>query len=154
MSSGGGDVPPGAVPLSNDKEGSGTPQNRRNRNFRRTGGVASAMKEPKFEGRLDALNGHIYDCSYRQADMYNKTTKEIAMYVGRTYKFGNDAKLAIEHLGIPMFDKPPNPEEDAGRSDIRIWEKEIDDYVKRKNTFKENMKSAFSVVWGRNAAMQ
>lgn len=116
--------------------------------FRKTGGNAGIAKEPKFEGRLDALSGHIYDCSYRQADMYNKTTKEIAMYVGRTYKFGNDAKLAIEHLGTPIFAIPPDPAEDAGRSDIRIWEKEIDDYVRRKNTFTENMKSAFSVVWG------
>jgi hypothetical protein len=34
-------------------------------------------------GECDALKGHIYDCSdARQKDIYTKTTKEIAEYVG------------------------------------------------------------------------
>ena len=36
----------------------------------------------KFEGQIDALKGHIYDCTdNRQVDLYTTTTKEIAGYV-------------------------------------------------------------------------
>jgi hypothetical protein len=45
----------------------------------------TSNKEPKFEGRVEGLTGHIYDCSYKQADTYTRTTKEIAEYVGRTF---------------------------------------------------------------------
>jgi hypothetical protein len=58
-------------------------------------GKAFAPRAPKFEGRCTDLKGHIYDCSdVRQSDQYTKTTKEIAEYVGRTYKYGGDARLA------------------------------------------------------------
>jgi hypothetical protein len=60
-------------------------------------------RQPKFEGRCEELKGHIYDCSdARQSDIFAKTTKEIAVYVGRTYKYGSDAGLAVEKL-----DRPP-----------------------------------------------
>ena len=50
-------------------------------------------RQPKFEGKSDDLKGHVYDCSdSRQADQFTKTTKEIAEYVGRTYKYGGDPK--------------------------------------------------------------
>ena len=46
--------------------------------------------------------GHIYDCSdARQSDIFAKTTKEIAGYVDRTYKYGSDAGLAVEKLAPP-----------------------------------------------------
>jgi hypothetical protein len=42
----------------------------------------------KFEGKCEDLKGAIYDCSdARQADVFVKTTKEIATYAGRTMKF-------------------------------------------------------------------
>ena len=42
-------------------------------------------RQPKFEGKCEHLKGHIYDCSdARQSNLFVKTTKEIAEYVGRT----------------------------------------------------------------------
>ena len=42
-------------------------------------------RQPKFEGKCDKLKGHVYDCSdARQADLFIKTTKEVAEFVGRT----------------------------------------------------------------------
>ena len=58
--------------------------------------------QAKFEGRCEDLKGHIYDCSdVRQSDIFAKTTKEIAGYVGRTYKYGSDAGIAVERLTLP-----------------------------------------------------
>jgi hypothetical protein len=40
------------------------------------------LPKPKFEGRVNDLDGHIYDCSnFQQADTYTRTTKVIAEYV-------------------------------------------------------------------------
>ena len=107
------------------------------------------LPKPKFEGRVTDLNGHIYDCSnYQQADTYTRTTKEIAEYVGRTYKFGSDIRLAIEGLSQPTWTEPADPLEGATRTQVRIWEKDVDEFVKRKNYFNENAKTAYSLVWG------
>jgi hypothetical protein len=67
-----------------------------------------APRQPKFEGKCDALKGHIYDCSdARQADLFTKTTNEIAEYVGRTFtSYGGDMRLAIEDMKLPTYPKP------------------------------------------------
>jgi hypothetical protein len=51
------------------------------------------IRQPnEFEGKCDELKGFIYDCSddSRQADIFAETTREIAEYVGRTYRYGSD----------------------------------------------------------------
>ena len=64
-------------------------------------------RQPKFEGKCDGLRGHIYDClDTRQSDQFTKTTKEIAEYVGRTYKDGGDVRIAVENLERPVFAEP------------------------------------------------
>ena len=58
----------------------------------------------KFEGKCEDLRGAIYDCSdAKQADIFVKTTKDIAAYAGRTMKFGGDMRIAIETLEAPVF---------------------------------------------------
>jgi hypothetical protein len=82
---------------------------------------------PKFDGRCDDLKGHIYDCKGGlQADQYAKTTKEIANYVGRTYKQGADIKMAIKAIdtGLPAIIQPADPQVNASAARTRIWEKQ------------------------------
>jgi hypothetical protein len=64
-----------------------------------------AFKKPivqqasKFEGKCIELKGFIYDSlDSRQADIFAKTTREIAEYVGRTYKYGSNTRLSIENM--------------------------------------------------------
>jgi hypothetical protein len=52
--------------------------------------------------------------------MYTKTTKEIAEYVGRTFKYGADAKKAITMLLVPVFIEPTDPADKATRTQIRV----------------------------------
>ena len=107
------------------------------------------IRQPKFEGRCEELKGHIYDCSdARQADMFVKTTKEIAEYVGRTYKYGSDARLAIDNMKRPKIQEPDDPKKDATATQKKIWEKRIDEYVKREGQLEENLKTVYSLVWG------
>lgn len=93
--------------------------------------------------------GRIYDASdARQSDQFIKTTKEIAEFVGRTYKYGGDIRLSVETLTIPIMTPPLDYEEGAGRTAIRIWEKSVDEHVRRMSQLTENIKTLYSLVWG------
>jgi hypothetical protein len=77
-----------------------------------------------------------------------KTTKEIAEYAGRTFKKEDDVRLAIENLSLPTLVLPADPVDDTNKRLNRIWEKEVDEYVKRKTYLEDNMKTVYSLVWG------
>jgi hypothetical protein len=83
----------------------------------------------------------------RQSDQFIKTTKEIAEFVGRTYKYGGDIRLCVETLTIPIMTPPLDYKEGAGRTAIRIWEKSVDEQVRRMLQLTENIKALYSLVW-------
>jgi hypothetical protein len=72
----------------NTEGNTGSPGKESSNAGKKTGQVKPFIpRAPKFEGKCNDLKGHIYDCSNaRQSDQFMKTTKEIAEYVGRTYK--------------------------------------------------------------------
>jgi hypothetical protein len=91
----------------------------------------------------------VYDCTDSlQSDQFVKTTKEVAEYVGRTYRYGADVRLAVEKIKAPDFAKPSDPPGDASRTAIHVWEKKVDEYVKKESYFDENMKTLYSLIWG------
>jgi hypothetical protein len=107
------------------------------------------VKQPKFEGKNEDLRGHICDCSdARQSDVFVKTTKEISEYVGSNFKYGSDVRLAIENLEMPVMVEPTDPTAAATMTQLRIWEKRVDEHVKRQTYLVENMKTEYSLVWG------
>ena len=108
---------------SDDKPSGGThPKKENTSNFKK------AAVRKKFEGGFDELKGNIYDCSdSKQADIFIKTTKVIAEYVGRTYKYGGDIMQAIEKFEVPAFEQPDEPDNTATKTELRIWEKEVDE---------------------------
>jgi hypothetical protein len=82
-------------------------------------------------------------------DNYNRNTKEIAEFAGRTYKYGSDARLAITNLAAPVFVEPADLA-DTGVSATRkrLWERQVDKLGKRELYLEENMKTIYSLVWG------
>ena len=119
----GGSSAPGGSSNKAHNEGkgpSGTPNIEKGRH--RGGGFRKVPpRQPKFEGKCEDLKGHIYDCSdSKQADIYTRTTKEVAEYVGKTYKYGNDVRLAIESLSPPAIQEPNDPPQGASRTQERM----------------------------------
>jgi hypothetical protein len=152
MSAAGEGAPGAVVKVENGSNPSMT--QRRNRLFKKPNNpVVHTPKETKFEGRGDPLNGYIFDCSYHQSDEYTKTIKEITEYVGRTYKYGNDAKLVIEYLRTQ-----------CSRSQQTLQKQQVDQsrrFGRRKlmNMYKENqyimrIKNLHIQLYGVNAAMK
>jgi hypothetical protein len=121
----------------------------RGRNMKTIPREPREAREPKFEGKCEDLKGHVYDCTDgRQADGYTKTTEEIAEHVGRAYRFGADASCVISTLGPPVWVQPNNPPTCADQTDLAIWGKEVEAFVKRKGYLNENLCSAYSLIWG------
>ncbi len=112
-------------------------------------------KAPQFEGKCAKLNGHTYDCSdpRQTADIYAKTTREIGeYYVGGTYKYGADIRQAIETLAVPTLTEPTDPPTEATRSQIRIWEKRIYEFLKKETHLEENIKTVYSLIFGQTCS--
>jgi hypothetical protein len=90
----------------------------------------------------------VFDCSNSiQADMFSKTTKAIARHVGKMYRYGNDVRLAIQNLIPTVMDVPKDLADTATNAQKRIWEKKIDEFVKRELYFEENMQTLYSLIW-------
>jgi hypothetical protein len=103
-----------------------------------------------LEGNCEELKGHVFDCSNsRQANMFSKTTKVIAGHVGKTYRYGNDVRLAVQNLTPTVMDVPKDLADTATNAqEKRIWEKKIDEFVKRELYFEKNMQTLYSLIWG------
>jgi hypothetical protein len=80
--------------------------------------------------------------------MFAKTTKEIAGYVGRTYRFGGDTRTAIESEEAPKFAIPDDVPEGAGKGAVRMWEQKIDAIAKREDQLNHNLRQLFALIWG------
>jgi hypothetical protein len=132
----------------------GEESTRKGSGYRPWNGGRRAFKKPiiqqtKFEGKCVELKGYIYDCSdSKQADIFTKTTREVAEYVGRTYKYGSDVRLAVEKLQRQTITLPSDPPETASRTETKVWELEVTEYVRRKSYLDENLKTLYSLVWG------
>ena len=110
---------------------------------------SNTVRQTRFEGRCEALQGHVYECTnFKQSDQFAKTTKEIADYVGKTYKYGGTMRNAVLSLAHPTVEEPMEPKDESSRLQMRKWEKEVDEYVKKSYWIKEHVQSLFSLVWG------
>lgn len=75
----------------------------------------------KFEGKCDELKGNGYGCSdMKQADIFAKTTKETAGFVGRTYNYGGDIQLVVENLKMVNIAMPKDPPKDSTHVDENL----------------------------------
>ena len=110
--------------------------------------TTAVPKAAKFEGRCADLRGHVYDCSNprQAADEFTRTTKEIAQYTGA--KFSAEVKITIETLQIPSLQLPDDPPAEATVTQMRIWERRVDAYVKAEVTLESDLKKAYSLVYG------
>jgi hypothetical protein len=97
-----------------------------------------------FEGKCEGLlRGAIYDCSdAKEADVFVKTTKDIAAYAGCTMKFGGDMRNAIKTLEPPVFAIPDN------MAVTELWEDSVKQLRKRISYLDENIRTLYALVWG------
>jgi hypothetical protein len=140
---------PTPVKSSNQGNNNNSNNNRGGRGFRRV-----QTPQPTFVGKTDGLKGFTFDYGdAKQSDMFIQTKKEIAEYVGRTMKYGNDIANAVTNLQVPTLTEPPEPQPignatTLSRAQDKIFEKQINEFVKRTLELEENVKTLYDIVWG------
>jgi hypothetical protein len=104
----------------------------------------------RFEGRCPDLKGFTFDCAEgRHADSYNLSIKELALYVGRIFTYSADLKWTIEHEKLFVAPKPENIDiAKINATYKRIWEKRVEEYVKRDIRLTENCEKLYSLILG------
>jgi hypothetical protein len=70
--------------------------------------------------------------------------------VGSNFKYGSDVRLAIQNLFLPILIKPADPVAGANLTQHRIWEKQVDEFMRCQMYLTENMKTMYSLC-GDNA---
>jgi hypothetical protein len=101
-----------------------------------------------FKGKTIELKGYVHDVyeGKQQAESYVRTTTEISEFVGKTYQFGGNVCLAVDTLQATSFPLPSDPGNNASLGQQRVWEKTIDEYVKRTQVLTSNIQRLYSLV--------
>jgi hypothetical protein len=76
------------------------------------------------------------------------TIKEITEYIGSNFTYGADIRLSLEHEEEFVVPNPISLGTNADAIDKRIWEKEVDEYAKRKAKHEDNCRELFSLILG------
>jgi hypothetical protein len=107
-----------------------------------------------FEGREDALKGHVYDIvsTNTSANTFITTTEEIAEFSGRTLKMGNYVKGSMEQMVTVTANKPskPSPGKDGAIDEVdqAIYKEEVKSYVIDKKLLESSMQKAYPIIYG------
>ena len=104
----------------------------------------------RFDGATEELKGHIFDLvGARSADLFIKSEKTDANYVGRTYQHSGDIRRAIETLTLPTIPLPTAPIADPMPPLLAaIFSEHVKEYVKQTSQLQENIKHLWALVWG------
>ena len=74
--------------------------------------------------------------------------QQLGRYTSHTYTYGENIQSLLQNLEDTKISKPEDINQKTGDATTkRIWEKEIDEYVKRSGIYKSNTKKLYSVVW-------
>ena len=87
-----------------------------------------------------------------QADSFQKTTKEIGLYIARTLKNAGEYCLGLANLELPEIQEPDEPEKDATAAKIKKWEFKLKEYFNKKKCRKHNQASVYAIVNGQCTA--
>jgi len=136
---------------TNAKQGSGKGKKHHQKQHPRS--YPSSTKQGSvFKGSLADMNGHVFEVHNEgnKSTQWVRSVEEVELYCGRTLPYATDITYAITHLEEFDLDavKPADPATGAGATDTRIWEKEVDDYVKRRNAYVQNHGKASAIIWG------
>ena len=116
-------------------------------------------KESTFKGTITDMNGHTFQChgEATHASQFSRTCEELQSYCLKTYTYGDDVAHIVRHFkefNMKAYKPSPAPA-NVDSIDLRIVDKEVDEYVKRHSIYKQNKKALYMVVWAQcSSAMQ
>ena len=112
--------------------------------------IAHTISKHRFDGATDELKGQIFDfvCAH-SVDLFIKSKKALANYVGRTYQHSGDIRRAIEMLTLPIIPTPTASVGDPMPPLVAaIFSEQVKEYVKQNSRLHENIKRLWALIWG------
>ena len=135
-----------------------------------------SRQRDKFTGLEEVLEDHTYTLGYLRAEYFATTRKAISSYVRKTYKNGGNVKRSIDPLYVIDIPQPsnlktatPKAPADPGdptvtppisptpsilvtpgptQTEERIWQKEVDEFMRRRQILVRNLENLFALLWG------
>jgi hypothetical protein len=107
-------------------------------------------QHPRFTGSEPTLAGHIYDFAPSgNSDKFIRTTKEVALYVGRKYtKFTGDLVQGVKDLELNDPEPPPEPADPANALQLKRWELAEKTHQARTEAYADFRAGLYSIVLG------
>ena len=104
----------------------------------------------RFDGASKELKGQIFDLvGARSADLFIKSKRALANYIGQTYQHSGNICQAIETLSLPIIPTPTAPVGDPIPPLVAaIFGEQVKEYVKQHSRPHENIKRLWALVWG------
>ena len=103
----------------------------------------------EFSGRQEGLKKAIFKCDKpKHAAQFTATLKELALYVKRECKDGEDIRHIFRELKEVQVLLPPKPAPDAAEFDKLIWQEEYKDKREKLRRLEENKSKAFTLALG------
>jgi hypothetical protein len=103
-----------------------------------------------FTGTITEMNGHVFQCQSENppGNQFLRTLQELRSYVSiKLTKYPHDIIYVLKHMEECQIKKPAPPGDKADRTDTRIWEKEVDKFVDRKDYYKQNKAALYAIIW-------
>ena len=111
-----------------------------------------------FKGGTPGMNGHVFQCygEGTEKNQYTRTVEELEVYVGAHFKRNaTDIKKMVRTMADATFTPPKDLTDKKTETEVAIWKAEVDMFVKRKDTYRENKCALYSIIWSQcSEAMQ
>jgi hypothetical protein len=103
----------------------------------------------RFQGSESSLAGHVYDFAAGNSDRFIRTTKEIALYVGRKYtKFTGELTQAVVDMELNDPEPPLEPLDAANPLQLKRWELAEKVHQAKTEAFADFCAGLYSVILG------
>ena len=110
--------------------------------------------EKKFLGKYTEMNGNVFQCHNEtdRRDQFEKTVEELCRYASMYFNNSRDIKTMLMTQRDVNFIEPQDPPFSSSLTQRKIWEKEVNLFMQRKEDYQDNKHVIFSVALGQCSA--
>ena len=95
------------------------------------------------------LTKELKDGETSNKNQFNRIVEELDGYIGTiNLKHSEDIKMMVKKMDDTVITVPMDPKSTATKTELKIWDKTVESYVKRIDLYAENKSTIYSVLWG------
>jgi len=97
------------------------------------------------------LGGHVFQVFHESnnRNQFARTIEALGEYFAKNMKYAGDIMSLTRDLKNPEVVEPASiPSTETDQNKVFTWEKEMTDYITRKNVLESNLKAGYTIMWG------